>query len=86
MFRQPIWVAIAILVALALAIGFLVLRGSCSEGSGSAPQEKTPRVGALTESTPSVARFSANSYNLSAHFGQTPGAHRVTGQIEDHPQ
>ena len=86
MLRQPIWVAIAILVALALAIGFLVLRGSCSEGTGGAPEEKTQRGGTVTESTPSVARFSANSYNLSAHFGQTPGALRVTGQIEDHPQ
>ncbi len=54
MLRQPIWVAIAILAAFALALGFLVLRGSCAEGSGSGPEEKTPRGGALTESTPSV--------------------------------
>jgi hypothetical protein len=29
MFRHPIWVAVAILVAFAVAFGFLVLRGSC---------------------------------------------------------
>ena len=86
MLRQPIWVAIAILVALALAFAFLVLRGSCAQGSGGGPDQKTPRGGGLTESTPSVARFSANSYNRSAHFGQLPGALRVTGELEDYAQ
>jgi len=55
MLRQPIWVAIAILLAFTVALAFLVVRGSCVASRDRPPRVRAPSESGRAGSTPSVA-------------------------------